>query len=75
MPASPRRAHMQQAGIGMLSSQMKRADVCMKGLKALADACRESGEYRDEIRLRGGIEQARARGSGARSPGERRQKY
>ena len=45
---------------------MKRADVCMKGLKALADACRESGEYRDEIRLRGGIEQARARGSGAR---------
>jgi hypothetical protein len=43
--------------VAKLRGNKKRADVCAKGIKALFDACLEDPLNRDEVRLRGGIEQ------------------
>merc|ERR1719174_298495 len=43
--------------VAKLRGSKKRADICAKGIKALCDACLEDPLNRDEVRLRGGIEQ------------------
>jgi len=43
--------------VAKLRGNKKRADICLRGIRALFDACLDDPLNRDEVRLRGGIEQ------------------